>query len=125
MTSFFRTNNLPSAEILLEKRDSKPFYLAGETLSGKLVLDTDELISIKDLCLSFIVNTRRDDHARPVMVPLPPPDTKNKILYQKEIHLSLPSSENISSVSNPIFKSCVRRSTLEENVDLFKISLLL
>ena len=117
MTSFFRTNNLPSAEILLEKRDSKPFYLAGETLSGKLVLDTDELISIKDLCLSFIVNTRRDDHARPVMVPLPPPDTKNKILYQEEIHLS--------SVSNPFFKSCVRRSTLEENVDLFEISLLL
>lgn len=113
MMSCWRMKNLPSAEIQLEKNDRKSVYFTGETISGKLILHTNESISYDDLRFSFIGNSEEVLKSVPFTMPTIS-ITRNTLLYETVIHLSLPSTENNSLVSNVFYQSYITRISQRE-----------
>ena len=94
-------DDIPSGQIILTHTNEKTVYLSDETLSGQVVLQTNQTISTENLCLSFVGNLHKTYNNQFVPVrSMPMPHTIDEIFYRQEIDLSLPSGANVSLVSN-------------------------
>lgn len=107
----FTCQHLPSADILLTEYDANRYYMAGQTLPGKVVIKTVEPISKKNLHLSFTTCIHETTNNVPTMSMPPIPVQHDKILYSRRITLSSLNTENMSSVSRQAMKLSFTRNT--------------
>ena len=104
MNLCFGKKNILEGEIILSHAvgNDKEVYLSDETLSGKVVLKDNEPISKKDLCLSFVGESRMHYSNGPCMTAASIPLNREIGFYRANIHLSSPRATSLPVVSDRI-----------------------